>query len=58
MTDRRLEWDRRALAPERAQSTGVLADRIAAALLHHEPGWRLPRHTALARRYKPAGRPR
>ena len=33
------------------QSTGVLADRIAAALLHHEPGWRLPRHTALARRY-------
>jgi DNA-binding GntR family transcriptional regulator len=29
----------------------VLADRIAAALLHHEPGWRLPRHTALARRY-------
>src|SRR3979411_1413446 len=33
------------------QSTGVLADRIAAALVHHEPGWRLPRHTALARRY-------
>ena len=29
----------------------MLADRIAAALLHHEPGWRLPRHTALARRY-------
>jgi hypothetical protein len=29
----------------------VLADRIAAALVHHEPGWRLPRHTALARRY-------
>ena len=24
---------------------------MAAALLHHEPGWRLPRHTALARRY-------
>jgi len=41
----------RALAPERARSSGVLADRIAAALLHHEPGWRLPRHTALARRY-------
>jgi DNA-binding GntR family transcriptional regulator len=51
MTNRPLEWDGRALAPERAQSTGVLADRIAAALLHHEPGWRLPRHTALARRY-------
>jgi DNA-binding GntR family transcriptional regulator len=29
----------------------VLAERMAAALLHHEPGWRLPRHTALARRY-------
>ena len=30
---------------------GVLADRLAAALVHHEPGWRLPRPTALARRY-------
>jgi DNA-binding GntR family transcriptional regulator len=29
----------------------VLTDRIAASLVHHEPGWRLPRHTALARRY-------
>ena len=29
----------------------MLADRIAASLVHHEPGWRLPRHTALARRY-------
>jgi hypothetical protein len=29
----------------------VLADRLAAALVHHEPGWRLPRQTALARRY-------
>jgi DNA-binding GntR family transcriptional regulator len=29
----------------------VLADRIAAALVHHEPGWRLPRLTVLARRY-------
>jgi DNA-binding GntR family transcriptional regulator len=29
----------------------VLADRIAAALILHEPGWRLPRLTALARRY-------
>src|SRR5262249_54405478 len=36
--------------PSRA-AVGVLADRIAAALVHHEPGWRLPRHTALARRY-------
>jgi DNA-binding GntR family transcriptional regulator len=51
MTDSRMEWDGRGLAPDRALSAGVLADRIAAALLHHEPGWRLPRHTALARRY-------
>jgi DNA-binding GntR family transcriptional regulator len=29
----------------------VLADRMAAALLHREPGWRLPRRSALARRY-------
>ncbi len=39
------------LAPGRSLSASVLADRMAAALLHHEPGWRLPRHTALARRY-------
>ena len=31
--------------------TAVLAERIAAALVHREPGWRLPRQTALARRY-------
>jgi GntR family transcriptional regulator len=36
-------------APARAAT--VLADRIAAALVHREPGWRLPRRTALARRY-------
>lgn len=30
---------------------GVLADRIAAALVHREPGWQLPRRSALARRY-------
>jgi DNA-binding GntR family transcriptional regulator len=29
----------------------VLADQVAAALVHHEPGWRLPRRSALARRY-------
>lgn len=34
-----------------AASASVLADRMAAALVHHEPGWRLPRFTALARRY-------
>jgi hypothetical protein len=29
----------------------VLADRMAATLVHHEPGWRLPRLTAMARRF-------
>jgi DNA-binding GntR family transcriptional regulator len=29
----------------------VLSSQLAAALVHHEPGWRLPRHSALARRY-------
>jgi DNA-binding GntR family transcriptional regulator len=32
-------------------AVSVLAARLAAALVHHEPGWRLPRHSALARRY-------
>jgi DNA-binding GntR family transcriptional regulator len=31
--------------------TGVVAERIAAALGTHEPGWQLPRATELARRY-------
>src|SRR5260221_14029939 len=35
----------------RGVATGVLADRIAAALVHREPGWRLPRRSSLARRY-------
>jgi hypothetical protein len=41
---------------DQADVAGVLADRLAAALVQHEPGWRLPRPTALARRYdvKPA----
>jgi DNA-binding GntR family transcriptional regulator len=34
-----------------AKATTVLADRMAAALVHREPGWRLPRRSALARRY-------
>jgi DNA-binding GntR family transcriptional regulator len=34
-----------------ARAAGVLADRMAAALVHREPGWRLPRRSALARRY-------
>src|SRR5438034_2454681 len=37
--------------PAGARASTVLADRIAAALVHREPGWRLPRRTALARRY-------
>jgi DNA-binding GntR family transcriptional regulator len=40
--------------PERAEdrpAAQVLADRVASALIHHEPGWRLPRRSALARRY-------
>ena len=44
-----------ARAPVRATgvqgSAAVLADRMAAALVHREPGWRLPRRSALARRY-------
>ena len=40
---------RREHRPGRAST--VLADRMAAALVHREPGWRLPRRTALARRY-------
>jgi DNA-binding GntR family transcriptional regulator len=51
MTELRGERDGRALAADRPLSASVLADRMAAALLHHEPGWRLPRLTALARRY-------
>lgn len=37
--------------PRPRAATSVLADRIAAALVHREPGWRLPRRSALARRY-------
>lgn len=50
MTESRAGEDGRAISPG-PFSASVLADRMAAALLHHEPGWRLPRHTALARRY-------
>jgi DNA-binding GntR family transcriptional regulator len=41
----------RAHAGTQRPAVSVLADRLAAALVHHEPGWRLPRHSALARRY-------
>jgi UTRA domain len=37
--------------PAHRAAAGVLADRMAAALVHREPGWRLPRRSALARRY-------
>ena len=40
-----------ARATARRRATPVLADRLAAALVHHEPGWRLPRLTTLARQY-------
>ena len=49
-SQRRLVSVDSAVPPQRA-SPGVLADRIAAALVHREPGWRLPRRSALARRY-------
>ena len=37
--------------PSQRVASGVLADRMAAALVHREPGWQLPRRSALARRY-------
>lgn len=40
-----------AVVPTRRAAGGVLADRMAAALVHREPGWQLPRRSALARRY-------
>src|SRR5580692_6361111 len=40
-----------AAVPAQRAPSGVLADRMAAALVHREPGWQLPRRSALARRY-------
>jgi DNA-binding GntR family transcriptional regulator len=40
-----------AVVPAQRAASGVLADRMAAALVHREPGWQLPRRSALARRY-------
>jgi DNA-binding GntR family transcriptional regulator len=37
--------------PESRAGAGVLAERIASTLVNHEPGWRLPRPSALARRH-------
>ena len=51
MTADRADDARRAGARRRRVSAGVLADRMAATLAHHEPGWRLPRLTAMARRF-------
>jgi hypothetical protein len=50
MTPHRSEGSRAGAAQQRGPLS-VLADRMAAALVHHEPGWRLPRLSALARRY-------
>jgi hypothetical protein len=44
-----VELRRQGIRPERAIS--VLTNRIAAALANHEPGWRLPRLSVLARQY-------
>ena len=38
-------------AGTRRSAVGVLADRMAAALVHREPGWKLPRRSTLARRF-------
>jgi DNA-binding GntR family transcriptional regulator len=38
-------------ADGRGSAAAVLADRMAAALVHREPGWKLPRRSALARRF-------
>jgi UTRA domain len=51
MTADRADDVHRAGARRRRVSAGVLADRMAATLVHHEPGWRLPRLTAMARRF-------
>jgi DNA-binding GntR family transcriptional regulator len=51
MTADRADDVRRAGPRRRRVSAGVLADRMAATLVHHEPGWRLPRLTAMARRF-------
>lgn len=37
--------------PVQRAASDVLAERMAAALVHREPGWQLPRRSALARRY-------
>ena len=51
MTADRADDVRRAGARRLRISAGALADRMAATLVHHEPGWRLPRLTAMARRF-------
>jgi DNA-binding GntR family transcriptional regulator len=45
------DMDVNAGVPVQRAASGVLADRMAAALVHREPGWQLPRRSALARRY-------
>lgn len=41
----------RAGPPAARPASAVLTERIAASLVTHEPGWRLPLHSALARRF-------
>jgi hypothetical protein len=50
LSPRHLPREARAGGPG-SPATGVLADRIAASLLEHEAGWRLPRRSDLARRH-------
>jgi DNA-binding GntR family transcriptional regulator len=45
-----IRWDHED-EEERSAAASVLADRLAASLVHHGPGWRLPRLTSLARRF-------
>jgi DNA-binding GntR family transcriptional regulator len=53
--DQRAGRPARAGEPQQAEEprrpAAVLADRIATMLAHRETGWRLPRYTAMARRY-------
>jgi DNA-binding GntR family transcriptional regulator len=42
---------RQAGQPDVGECLGVLACRIAGSLVHHEPGWRMPRFSVLARHF-------
>jgi DNA-binding GntR family transcriptional regulator len=50
MRDARRRYENGAEGPRR-RAADVLAERIAATLVSHEPGWRMPRPSELARRH-------